>query len=243
MFETLLVLDGAPIELDAHLERLRSSVRELYGAEPPAALSALLRERASSLPLGRLRVTLAPAAGGVLRADSVATAIEPDEPFPSWDRAITLRALTIDGGLGAHKWADRGALARIEAHEPKGSLPLVLDRGGEVLEASRANVFAIENGVLVTPAADGRILPGIARARVIEAARSLGLDLREGTLDVGRLGAADEAFLTGSVRGVEPVRSVGTAELEPPGEAAAAISAELRRSWLGVDTIDAVPAP
>ena len=98
----------------------------------------------------------------------------------------------------------------------QGSLTLVLDADEEVLEASRANVFAVEGAVLVTPAADGRILPGVARARAIEAAHSLGIELREEALGIDRLIAAGEAFLTGSVRGVEPVRSIGDAELTEP---------------------------
>ncbi|HEX8714680.1 MAG TPA: hypothetical protein VF706_03850, partial [Solirubrobacteraceae bacterium] len=66
-----------------------------------------------------------------------------------------------------------------------------------------------------------------------EAARALGLAVREESLGVDRLIAAGEAFLTGSVRGVEPVRSVGDAELGPPGDAVAALAAELRRMWMG----------
>jgi para-aminobenzoate synthetase/4-amino-4-deoxychorismate lyase len=103
-----------------------------------------------------------------------------------------------------------------------------------VLEASRANVFAIEDGVLVTPAADGRILPGIARARAIETAGALGFEVREERLDVQRLLAGGEAFLTGSVRGIEPVRSLGEAELAPPGEVLGELAAEIRRVWSGV---------
>jgi para-aminobenzoate synthetase / 4-amino-4-deoxychorismate lyase len=103
-----------------------------------------------------------------------------------------------------------------------------------VLEVSRANVFAVEDGVLLTPAADGRILPGVARARAIDAARDLGVELREEPFDLRRLLAAGEAFVTGSVRGVEPVRAVGAAALAAPGEQARAVAAELRRRWIGV---------
>jgi para-aminobenzoate synthetase / 4-amino-4-deoxychorismate lyase len=231
VFETLLVLDGSPIELEAHLERLSWSVRDLFGAELPDGASELVRERAAPLAVGRLRLTVAPGAGGVLATDAVTAVVDPDDLFPSWERAIELRPFVIHGGLGAHKWADRAGLAWTESSEAEGCLPLVLDAGGEVLEASRANVFAVEDGTLVTPAADGRILPGVARARTIEAARSLALDVREQPLTVDRLIAAGEAFLTGSVRGIEPVRSVGNDALAPTGDAVAALAAELRRSW------------
>jgi para-aminobenzoate synthetase/4-amino-4-deoxychorismate lyase len=243
VFETLLIIDGAPIELDAHLERLRRSVRELFGAELPLSTRELVLERASPLSLGRLRLMLAPAPHGELRAEAVTATVDPANVFPTWERAIGLRPLVIQGGLGAHKWADRSWLASTGSSESEGCLPLLLDAGDEVLEASRANVFAVEGDVLVTPAADGRILPGVARARAIQAARSLGTELREEALTVDRLLAAGEAFLTGSVRGIEPVRCVGDAELETPGATVCEIAAELRRIWMGASAKQWVEAP
>lgn len=233
VFETLLVLDGSPIELEAHLERLSWSVRDLFGSELPAGTRELLLDGASPLTLGRLRLTVAPGPGGVLSADTVTASVDPEDLFPGWERAVVLRPFVIHGGLGAHKWADRDGLAWTESTESDGSLPLVLDAGGEVLEASRANVFAVEGEALITPAADGRILPGVARGRAIEAARSLGIELREEALTVERLIAAGEAFLTGSVRGVEPVRSVGEAELQAPGQAVSELAAQMKRIWIG----------
>jgi para-aminobenzoate synthetase/4-amino-4-deoxychorismate lyase len=230
----MLVLDGSPVELDPHLGRLSASLRALFGAELPPRTRELALERSAALQVGRLRLTVAPREDGTLGAAAVASRVDPEELFPSWERAMALRPLLIPGGLGEHKWADRARLAWTEAGEAKGALPLVLDSGEEVLEASRANVFAIEDGVLLTPAADGRILPGVTRARAIETAGSLGIEVREERLDVRRLLAAGKAFLTGSVRGIEPVRAVGEAELAPPGELLEELAAELRRGWSGV---------
>jgi len=150
---------------------------------------------------------------------------------------MALRPFLVPGGLGEHKWADRDGLAWTEAGEAKGALPLVLDSGEEVLEASRANVFVVDDGVLLTPPADGRILPGVTRARAIETAGSLGIEVREERLDVERLIAAREAFLTGSVRGIEPVGAVGETALGPPGELLAELTAEMRRGWIGASTV------
>lgn len=236
VFETMLVLDGSPIELDPHLRRLSASVRDLFGAELPPGTRELVREQASPLPVGRLRLTAAPGEDGSLGTAVVTAVVDRADLFPSWERAIALRPFVFPGGLGRHKWADRDVLARAEANAAKNALPLVLDSGEEVLEASRANVFAVEDGVLLTPPADGRILPGVARARAIETAGSLGIEVRQERLDVQRLIAAGEAFLTGSVRGIEPVGVVGETALGPPGELLAGLSSEMRRSWMGTGT-------
>jgi para-aminobenzoate synthetase/4-amino-4-deoxychorismate lyase len=93
-----------------------------------------------------------------------------------------------------------------------------------VLEGSRANVFAREGDALVTPPADGRILPGVTRGRVLEIARAEGAKVREEALSLERLRAADEVFLSGSVRGIEPVRRGAMTE---------ALAGALARAWEG----------
>lgn len=243
MFETILILDGTPIELAGHLDRLSWSVRDLFGAELPPAARELVCERAAPLRVGRLRLTVAPDGSGALAAEAVTAAVDPDDLFPAWERAMALRPFVIHGGLGAHKWADRAGLAWTESSEAEGCLPLVLDAGAEVLEASRANVFAVEDGVLVTPAADGRILPGVARAKAIETAREIGIEVREEPLDVERLIASGEAFLTGSIRGIEPVCMVGESTLGPLGESVAELAIEMRQSWLEMASPRSAQAP
>ena len=62
-----------------------------------------------------------------------------------------------------------------------------------LLEGSRGNLFLVRDGVLLTPPADGRLLPGVTRARVIELAGRAGIEVREEPLAFERLAEADEA--------------------------------------------------
>jgi para-aminobenzoate synthetase/4-amino-4-deoxychorismate lyase len=234
LFETLLVLDGAPVEADAHLERLSSSLDALYGAAPAPELAGALEEHSRGLVLGRLRVDLAPD-GSV--AGIATEPVDPADFFPR-ERGAELRSLPRPGGLGAHKWADRRALG-----EARGAtVPLLVD-GDEVLEAARANVFAALGGALFTPPADGRILPGIARAGAIAAAAEAGVEVREGRLDRGRLLAAEEVFLTGSVRGVEPALALDGEPLAGGGELSRRVGERLRRRWRRAPVAAGAPAP
>ncbi len=172
-----------------------------------------------------LRIAVAPNGAGRLEA-----AIE-------WRRAaseglVSLHSVSLPGGLGPHKWVDRSLLDKAQARMPAGTIPLIVDEGGSVLEASRANVFAVRNGVLLTPPLDGRILPGVTRMRTIELAGELGIEAREARLSLGDLLGAGEAFLTGSVRGIEPVGAIDGTVLATGGNVASELSAELRRTWV-----------
>ncbi|MBA3264555.1 MAG: aminotransferase class IV [Thermoleophilaceae bacterium] len=231
VFETTLVVDGKAVEVDAHLARLESSLDALYGLPLPAEAAGLVANAAHGTALGRLRLTAVPAAGAATASVRVAE-VDRALVFPDWDRAVELAPVAVPGGIGAHKWADRRLLERAEA-EVGPAVPLVVDSDATPLEGSRGNLFLVCGAVVITPPADGRVLPGITRARAIEAARGLGIELREQPLGPDDLADAGEAFLTGGVRGVEPVRRcVGVSEWDF-GEVTARVAAELRRSWLG----------
>jgi para-aminobenzoate synthetase / 4-amino-4-deoxychorismate lyase len=224
VFDTMLVVRGEPILLEAHLTRLEASLAAVYAASLPAEARHLLAQRAVGLGLGRARVTVRPGGPNGLEVEVEASEIDPSLQFPS--RSVSLRSHPVAGGLGCHKWVDRAAIPTPD----RGEEPLLVDHG-EVLEAGRANVFAVRNGALFTPPLDGRILPGVTRATVIELARAEGVEVVEARLAVGELGEAEEVFLTNSLRGLERVGALDGKQLGDGGSPVARLTAALRARW------------
>jgi para-aminobenzoate synthetase/4-amino-4-deoxychorismate lyase len=229
LFETLLVADGRPVRLTPHLDRLAGSARELYGQDLPADLKAAIFAAARPLALGRIRVDLLPTADA-LRFELAAEPIDPATFFPAKEDGADLRTVQHPGYVGGHKLADRDWLESVEA-ELGETVPLILD-GDEVLEAGRANVFAVADGALATPPTDGRILPGTARAATLALAAELGIPTEERRLQLADLEAADDLFLTSSLRGIRPVRSLDGEPLGPTDPVVERLSTALRRRWL-----------
>lgn len=236
VFETLLVVDGEPVELEAHLRRLTRSVEEVYSQELPPQLENKLRQAAADISLGRLRCTLAPAEDG-LQLDLLAGGVELAAVFP--ERGVHLRSHPINGGLGPHKWVDRKGINR-PAPDQAGAL--IVDEG-EVLEAGWANVFAVRGGTLFTPPLDGRLLPGTTRAALLELAEAEEIENLEQPLSIDDLLNADEVFLTGSIRGIEPALGLDAQPLAGCGGLSHRLAAALRRRWGLADGSDDPAAP
>lgn len=200
----MLVRDGRVHVLEPHLRRLAQSVAALYAMTLPRDLPRRVRDAAVPL-LGehRLRVDVLPGGEPTVSARPVA---------PGHRRPVTLEPFVVPGGLGPHKWRDRSVLDTAPRHRGATSgevAPLLLDNDGTVLEAAWGNVWLLEADRLVTPPADGRILPGVTRALLLARAGSLGLRAVEEPVTLHRVRAARVVFATSAIRLAVPATLAG----------------------------------
>ena len=92
-----------------------------------------------------------------------------------------------------------------EARDRGFSNALVADALGNVAEAATANVFAVKDGEVFTPVANGTFLAGITRARHIKNLREDGYMVHEAIMSFEDFEDADEVFLSGNMMKVTPV--------------------------------------
>ena len=109
--------------------------------------------------------------------------------------------------LGAHV-KSLNYLDAIQAHQQAKAVgandAIMLDLFGAVAECTSANLFAVIQGVLVTPTTRAA-LPGITRQTVLELAAEQGIPCEVREVWPAELHSADAAFVTGSGAGVVPV--------------------------------------
>ena len=86
--------------------------------------------------------------------------------------------------------------------------PILLDLEGNVTEGPGFNVFAVIDGVVVTP--DANVLEGITRKAVIELCEKLGMRCEVRKLSLAELREADEIFLSSTAGGVIGVTRLDT---------------------------------
>jgi len=220
VFETIKVSGGKPFALTRHLQRLARSAAGLGLPEPDldkirnGALAVI--DAGPDVPLARLRVTVT---GGIAplgseRGSSGATAIvalaEQKAPAASVDVVVVPWPRNERGALAGLKTTSYGenVLALAYAAKRGGSEAIFANTAGSLCEGTGTNVFLVAGGKLVTPPLSAGCLAGVTRALVIEWTGA-----EEEDVPVSALAEADEAFLTGTTRDVQPIRKVNGSEL------------------------------
>ena len=89
-----------------------------------------------------------------------------------------------------------------------------------------ANVFVVRQGVILTPPDDGRILRGVTRAALLDAARAEGLAIRE---EAVRAGPCDEFYVASTLKELAPVVRLDGRPVAGAGPAGAALAAAFDR--------------
>jgi len=225
VFETIKVANGMPFAMTRHLQRLRRSALGLGLREPDldairdGALAVI--EASGKPPLARLRVTFTAGRAplGSERGDSPATAIVAmaEQPLPAAavDVVVVPWPRNERGALSGLKTTSYGENVRALAYaaERGGSEAIFGNTVGQLCEGTGTNVFVVIGGRLLTPPLSSGCLAGVTRALVVEWAGA-----EEEDLPLNALATADEAFLSGTTRDVQPIRHVdGVALAAAPG--------------------------
>jgi branched-subunit amino acid aminotransferase/4-amino-4-deoxychorismate lyase len=268
LFETVRIGRGQPHDLDLHLERLVDSARDLGFAEPESiadtayhAVSDLLLH--AGMNEGALRITLSRGVGK--------RGYQPDEghnsrliaqifPLPKHleKRARGVHAIVteglVPGSLAQHKTCS--AIIYVEAarraHEAGVEEALLEDGAGGLSEAAGSNLFALIDGVLMTPPTSYPLLAGITRGWVLHQVREalagrenlLPVEVQESglvhavtekQLTLEHLRHASEVFLTNSVTGVTPLVSVDEIDIAGggKGQLARSLQTGMHSHWNG----------
>jgi D-alanine transaminase len=99
-------------------------------------------------------------------------------------------------------------LAYHAAQKAGASDAIFIEADGTVAEATAGNIFIVSRGELRTPPKSPRLLSGITRDKLLEAARAAGIPCAEHTVTKTELLAADEVFLSSTTNEVAPVTVV-----------------------------------
>jgi 4-amino-4-deoxychorismate lyase len=221
-FETLRVYDGRPFLLDRHVARLEHSAAAL-ALPPPAGAAELALLVAAAAPPDHVLRLFCSEQTLLATAAELPAGLEDERARGLALRTCERRPSALLAGVKSTSYAVSFAARREAARAGADDVLFVAD--GQVLETATANIWWCAGGALYTPATGAGVLAGVTRGvlQELEAAD-------EGVYLLGDLLAADEVFVTSSIREVMPVVSVDGHPIGGglPGPAAARLQAALR---------------
>ena len=224
LFETIAIKGGQLRLWPAHRARLERGLGQLKlsvrGLDWRALEGALAEQQSGGDGALKVIVTAGDGSQGYRRSDGplrwvISRRTVPPRPVEWWTRGVQLHLCETRLGknplLAGVKHLNRleQVLARSEWDDSAIADGVMLNTDGEVICTTMANLFCLEETVLRTPELSECGVRGVMRARVIEEARALGLEVREQTISLQQLLGADEVFVTNALIGLWPVRQVG----------------------------------
>jgi 4-amino-4-deoxychorismate lyase len=226
IFETVLVVNGSPRELDPHLDRLARSAAMLDMPEPDRAsferaVALVLDNWSGGTEMALKLVYTRGIEGGDGTPTGFALGMEIGAKVIA-QRAGGLSAVTLDRGiepglaerapwllLGAKTLSYAVNMAALREAERRGAEEVVFTTsGGSVLEGPTSTLIAVTGRTLTTPPATLGILPGTTQAALFRAAKREGWTVVVEPVPVADLHSADGVFLVSSVRKVTRVHTL-----------------------------------
>jgi branched-chain amino acid aminotransferase len=253
IFEGIRIYGGNVYRLEDHLERFELSARAIMLTLPltRAQLAEAVCEtcRRNKLNDGYIRLVVTRGVGDLGLAPwscanpttfVIASKITlyPQEYYDNGLAIVTVptRRIAADALPPTVKSLNylNNILAKIEARQAGALEAIMLNAQGYVAECTADNVFVVQKGGIITPAASAGALKGITRATVFDIARELAIPMREADLTRYDVWCADECFLTGTGAEVIPVvkldgRVIGSGK---PGPVTARVLDSFRRRVL-----------
>ncbi len=228
VWEGLRVIDGQPVFLDAHLDRLQEGAKAIaldIGMDRRELTRALMDTLAANDMRDHVHVRLM-VTRGVKRSPyqdprasigpaTIVIIPEYKRPRPELlDRGLTLFTVhvrrgypdVVDPKLNSHSKLNC-ITACIQATAAGADEALMLDPHGFVATCNSTHFFIVRRGQVWTSSGD-YCLAGITRANVLHICRREGIPTFERNFSLTDVYGADEAFTTGTFAGVVPVREI-----------------------------------
>jgi branched-chain amino acid aminotransferase len=201
VFEVIRVYDGKPFALAEHLARLERSAANLRLPLDLEAVRAdafrLLAEAGAGPDHEALRIVLTRGGRRVLLT----------EPVPAVAERVRLKTVTYSptrvlDGVKSLSYAANMLASRL-AQEQGFDEALLVTPHGRVLEAPTSSIFWVVGDSVLTPPLDDHILASITRRVVIDESAAV-----EAPCTMQDLAVADAAFLTSTIREVQPIAAI-----------------------------------
>jgi len=217
VYEVIKAYNGKPFLLQPHFLRLRRSAEglgimyEWTNEFLEHVVEQLLRESEQKFANIYLQITAGSAPRShLLSQEPTPNLIATIREAPEVDTTRGVKIVSVEDLRWKRCWIKStnlvaNVMAKKQGRE-QGAIEVVMfEQDGRITEGGSSNVFAVLDGVLVTPDLNHNILPGITREVVLKMAGEINIPCQEGELFLADLNRAEEIMITSTTFEITPV--------------------------------------
>ncbi|WZL72142.1 aminotransferase class IV [Clostridiaceae bacterium 35-E11] len=212
IYEVIRLIEGAPLFLEDHLERLRKSAN-LLGCGVNKSNEEITSEIMKLVELNQCKNINVKLLCSNLKEECqqfLTYFIESHYPEQEvYQKGIHTILYNSERENPNAKIMNMGLREKVNKRiqEKNAYEALLVNKERYITEGSRSNMFFVKkNCVYTAPAGD--VLLGVTRTRIMKVCRDLRIDVRERAIHESQIASLDGAFMTGTSVNVLPIRSI-----------------------------------
>ena len=212
IYEVIRIIDGVPLFLEEHLERMRESASLVdykinkTNSEIKKDIKRLILENQIKNLNVKLICTDIEGMGQIFLSFFIKSFYPPEEYYKKGVHTTLFHYERQNPNVKVQISAFNMEVAK-RLKEKKVFEALLVSKAGYILEGSRSNIFFVKGDKLYTAPKEA-VLLGITRKHIFQVCEELGIKIIEENIHVGDLDKLDGAFMTGTSVNVLPISTI-----------------------------------
>lgn len=214
VYEVIRVIDGKPLFLENHLDRMKSSF-EIINEEFKLSYDEINNKikkliETENIMNGNIKLTY-----GI--KEKVLNVFFIEHSYPSYEmyeKGVKTILYFGERENPNAKIINQNFREKVTNEIIKNNCyeAILVDRNGYITEGSKSNIFMIKDGILLTSPVKA-VLPGITRGEVIKVAKQYGIEIKEVEYKYSEISELDGMFICGTSPKILPINQVGDIKL------------------------------
>ncbi|MBV7272278.1 aminotransferase class IV family protein [Clostridiaceae bacterium UIB06] len=210
LYEVIRIIDGKPLFLQRHLERLKNSAKltdlNIWFSEDDLKNKIYELVRINDTKIGNIKIIFKFGETNIFLAYFVKHHYPNEDEYRNGVKTILYHGERENPNAKIINLSFREAVNK-EIEEKNAYEAILVNKKGNITEGSKSNIFMIKNGkVLTAPLID--VLPGVTRGVVIELCSKIGLQVLEKNVDYMSIKDLDGLFISGTSTKILPIGRV-----------------------------------
>ena len=215
VYEVIRIIDGKPLFLENHLDRMKNSFK-LINEEFSLAYDEINNKIKKVIETkntinGNIKLTYG-TNEKVLNIFFIEHSYPSDEMYEKGVKTILYFGERENPNAKIINQSFREKVTN-EIEKNNSYEAILVDRNGYITEGSKSNLFMVKDGVLLTSPLKS-VLPGVTRGEIIKVAKQYGIEIKEVEYKYSEISKLDGMFISGTSPKILPINQVGDIKLD-----------------------------